>query len=58
MRQMEKYVVIKKLFNEKAIVKMTKNQVWIKTVRGVNSRWIFESAKELAKSMKVNLSIG
>lgn len=55
---MEKYVVIKKLFNEKAITRMTKNQIWIKTVRGVNSRWIFESAKELAKSMKVNLSIG
>ena len=54
---MERLVILKKLRNEGVIKEITKKQIWLKIPNGVNTRWIFEVAKDLRKFMKVTISI-
>jgi hypothetical protein len=52
---MDKYIILKKLSNEKVIKTITEKSVWLKIPKGVNTRWIFEAAKDLSQFMKVKI---
>ena len=54
---MERYVILKKLWNENVLIKHTSKDAWLRIPKGVNTRWIFEAARDLRKFMKVHISL-
>ena len=54
---MEKYIILRKLINEGVVQTKKGNQIWLQIPDNVNTRWIFEMARELSRFMKVKIKL-
>lgn len=54
---MERLVLLKKLANENVITKQTEKSIWLSIPKGVNLRWIYETALQLKTFMKVHITL-
>ena len=52
---MEKFIILKKLINEKVIVEIKDKNIYLKANKNINLRWLFESANKLKNYFKVHI---